>query len=469
MPVAGRGTKRGRDLDLEKVGDKFTSMSGYYFLDHYPGDSDSGYNTGELDSPNSKRCRLSLQNDELPFGLDGSNDLRNNDSTVGTVTKSGRKSKPSARAANRQIVEAKRDVPGSTAKTPHQPRPKVRKQPEKKAEQKIENPEKKAEKKPVKKTEKPKKPRQPAKRAKKPANTETEFRASPPPANQRIIDISSESELEEIPPNYHGDPHLHYGTINPSSHPQEDAFHSRPAVRLPIPDHIKALLVDDWENVTKNLSLVPLPSPHPVSEILTAYLEEEKVRRRVGSVEYDLLEEVVAGLREYFDHTLGRILLYRFEREQYFQVRKKGEIGEAGWIDKPASEIYGAEHLCRLFGMFHPIHPTHSKISSPSPSHFPATNLFFLPSFLSFFLSFFLGKGVTRNGERSDIFIFADKKEVSLPELIAQTNMDTQSVNRLREELAKITSWLGKNSARFFTAEYEAATPEYIEKARGAE
>ena len=67
-------------------------------------------------------------------------------------------------------------------------------------------------------------------------------------------------------------------------------------------------------------------------------------------------------------------------------------------------------------------------------------------------------------------FRFADKKRKrSLPELIAQTNMDTQSVNRLREELAKITSWLGKNSARFFTAEYEAATPEYIEKARGAE
>lgn len=47
--------------------------------------------------------------------------------------------------------------------------------------------------------------------------------------------------------------------------------------------------------------------------------------------------------------------------------------------------------------------------------------------------------------------------------------MDTQSINRLREELTKITSWLGKNSQRFFTAEYEAASPEYTEKARGAE
>ena len=54
-----------------------------------------------------------------------------------------------------------------------------------------------------------------------------------------------------------------------------------------------------------------------------------------------------------------------------------------------------------------------------------------------------------------------------MPELIAQTNMDHQAVNRLREELAKITQWLGKNSAKYFTAEYESATQEYIDKARG--
>lgn len=45
--------------------------------------------------------------------------------------------------------------------------------------------------------------------------------------------------------------------------------------------------------------------------------------------------------------------------------------------------------------------------------------------------------------------------------------MDHQSVNRLREELSKLTMWMGKNSNRFFTAEYENASQEYIEKARG--
>ena len=54
-----------------------------------------------------------------------------------------------------------------------------------------------------------------------------------------------------------------------------------------------------------------------------------------------------------------------------------------------------------------------------------------------------------------------------MPELIAQTNMDTQAVNRLKEELTKMVNWLTKNANRYFTAEYEAADSEYIEKARG--
>ena len=56
---------------------------------------------------------------------------------------------------------------------------------------------------------------------------------------------------------------------------------------------------------------------------------------------------------------------------------------------------------------------------------------------------------------------------VSMPELVAQTNMDLQAVNRLREELAKMTQWLGKNSKEYFTSEYESASQDYIEKARG--
>ena len=54
-----------------------------------------------------------------------------------------------------------------------------------------------------------------------------------------------------------------------------------------------------------------------------------------------------------------------------------------------------------------------------------------------------------------------------MPELIAQTNMDQQSTNRLREELSKITMWLAKNSDKYFATRYITATYEYVEKSRG--
>ncbi|EON99365.1 putative histone acetylase complex subunit protein [Phaeoacremonium minimum UCRPA7] len=182
---------------------------------------------------------------------------------------------------------------------------------------------------------------------------------------------------------------------------QEDGFHSRPSIKLVMPDHLKALLVDDWENVTKNNQLVPLPHPHPVNEILEEYLAYEKPHRGEGTAAMDILEETIAGLREYFDKSLGRILLYRFERPQYSEIRGGWETSTDDSKKEGPCSTYGAEHLCRLL------------------------------------------------------------------ELVGQTNMDQQSVNRLREEIVKLTNWLGKHATKYFVSEYEIPPQEYIDKARG--
>lgn len=70
--------------------------------------------------------------------------------------------------------------------------------------------------------------------------------------------------------------------------------------------------MDDWENVTKNQQLVPLPHPHPVDEIIADYLKEESPKRPADSASLDVLNETMAGLKEYFERGLGRILLYRY-------------------------------------------------------------------------------------------------------------------------------------------------------------
>jgi MRG len=116
-----------------------------------------------------------------------------------------------------------------------------------------------------------------------------------------------------------------------------------------MPDNLKSLLVDDWENVTKNLQVVALPAKCSVNMILDDYLREEKPKRATPA-DLDVLEEVIMGIKEYFDKSLDRILLYKFEREQYHAQRKKWETGSGDLFDKGPLDTYGAEHLTRLFG-----------------------------------------------------------------------------------------------------------------------
>lgn len=101
---------------------------------------------------------------------------------------------------------------------------------------------------------------------------------------------------------------------------QEESFLMRPSVHIPVPDMIKGYLVDDWENVTKSLTLVELPSKAPVNWILDTYFHEEKGKRRLGSAEADRLVEMVDGMKTYFERMLGKTLLYKFERGQYAEV-----------------------------------------------------------------------------------------------------------------------------------------------------
>jgi mortality factor 4-like protein 1 len=60
------------------------------------------------------------------------------------------------------------------------------------------------------------------------------------------------------------------------------------------------------------------------------------------SIAISILDEVLEGLKLYFDKALGNILLYRFERQQYADIRKRQP-------NVSMCEVYGAEHLVRLF------------------------------------------------------------------------------------------------------------------------
>ncbi|MCJ1461882.1 Esa1p-associated factor [Pseudocyphellaria aurata] len=196
---------------------------------------------------------------------------------------------------------------------------------------------------------------------------------------------------------------------NPPPSNDESSSSSPPAAVPAFPERLKSLLVDDWENVTSKLDLVPLPSHFPVNAILTEYEDEVRdARGAPGSPEADFFSaEVVGGLKEYFEVALGRALLYRFEREQYFQVRQSMQKGEGEWAGKNIGDIYGAEHLCRLL--------------------------------------------------------------VSIPRLVAESTMEHEQRTKFLAETDLLARWLNlnRNFYRYFATPYETPTVEYIVRARG--
>ena len=67
-----------------------------------------------------------------------------------------------------------------------------------------------------------------------------------------------------------------------------------------------------------------------------------------------VLPTIVSGLQVYFDKALGSNLLYRFERPQYADIRKRYVTGPTVQVsqEREMSAIYGAEHLLRMIGLF---------------------------------------------------------------------------------------------------------------------
>ena len=110
---------------------------------------------------------------------------------------------------------------------------------------------------------------------------------------------------------------------------------------LRLPHGAKLKLIEDWEHITRERKLVNLPREPTINMLLEEFVTT-KARRTSHERIYG---EVVEGVRAYFNQALPTILLYKYERRQY------RELKEAHKSTHPC-DYYGAEHLLRLFVKF---------------------------------------------------------------------------------------------------------------------
>ncbi|KAH9939705.1 MRG-domain-containing protein [Epithele typhae] len=184
---------------------------------------------------------------------------------------------------------------------------------------------------------------------------------------------------------------------------EEDESTRKPEMKLVVPEGLKVVLVDDWEAVTKNNQLVGLPRQVNVVDLLDEFRAHVLAQGSATSLKDPkvLLPTILAGLQTYFDRALGANLLYRFERPQYAEVRKKYVTGPTVKVgqEKEMSAIYGAEHFLRML--------------------------------------------------------------VSLPQMVASSSMDGESVGLLREYVNELLQWMLAEKDRIFAPEYESASMAY--------
>nr|GAT52738.1 MRG-domain-containing protein [Mycena chlorophos] len=187
----------------------------------------------------------------------------------------------------------------------------------------------------------------------------------------------------------------------------------QPDMRLNIPEQLKAKLVDDWEAVTKNAMLVSVPREPNVEKLLDDFEAHIKATKPSSLKDPEKLSgAVISGLKTYFDKALGNCLLYREERDQLVQMRKRFVTGQhvkearemsamrkrfvTGQHVKEAREmsaVYGAEHLLRML--------------------------------------------------------------VTMPTMTAQSNLDLESTDIVREYVNELLQWMLQEQGRLFQREYQ--------------
>lgn len=113
---------------------------------------------------------------------------------------------------------------------------------------------------------------------------------------------------------------------------------------LVLPSELRIHLLAEGDAITKGAGLHHLPRVPCAKEVLFRYLEARTKKKAKGKERKSdpTYAAMVEGLCTYLDESLPELLLYPEERAQYECASNDGNLSSP-------SEVYGTEHLLRLF------------------------------------------------------------------------------------------------------------------------
>lgn len=120
-------------------------------------------------------------------------------------------------------------------------------------------------------------------------------------------------------------------------------------INFVLPPELKVVLVDDLDYIGRQRKLLSIPSRFNVNDVVNSYYDDlDSTDADITTEEFKSTEEVCKGLRDYFNSTLGSLLLYKFERVQYSDTLKE-------YPGAVMSQLYGPVHLLRLLTKLGPL------------------------------------------------------------------------------------------------------------------
>jgi len=154
------------------------------------------------------------------------------------------------------------------------------------------------------------------------------------PAIKRKSNAELEEEARELKRNR--------SMLSNSDLVQEDDEAMATAQRLEIPMALKKHLLDEWSLISQQdpRRLVKLPRKVTAEKAIQDFVDS--LEEKLEDDQFDSHRDFFEGLQLYFEKALPTILLYRHERDQFDEVLRV-------FPDLVPSQIYGVEHLLRLF------------------------------------------------------------------------------------------------------------------------